>query len=75
MVNITLTIPTDKINEFKLGFLKHLPIPIDEDTGEPLFTELEWFTEALVRYAKQVYRRGKQKIAAEEYFVDDGVIS
>jgi hypothetical protein len=63
MVNIVITIPADKVEELKLGFLKAYPIP--KEHGVPLYTELEWAELWIKRQLMEAYRIGKNMIADE----------
>jgi len=80
MIRITIEINDEKIEEFKLGFLKVYPVPfsIDMDTGKPryLMTENEWIVHWTKQQIKDAYARGKTKIAKENMSVgiDEGVI-
>lgn len=59
MVDITITIPDDKVDEFKEYFLYLNPIPLD-DEGEPKYTLLNWFKQWLYEKIIEQYRQGKR---------------
>ena len=70
MPDITLSITSAKLAEFKTGFLKLYPVPIDNDTesedfGEPLYTENDWLKEKIKQIVIRDYKRGKQALAKE----------
>ena len=78
-MEITITIPNAKLNEFKTGFLAQLPIPqvpIEEDSEEMenAYTELQWFKKHLIEYAILEYRRGKTKLAREAAEIDTNIL-
>lgn len=66
MVDITITIPDGKVEEFKMYFLYLYPIPVDEQTGEPLYTELVWFKMWLYDHIVNAYRSGKKRKTLDE---------
>ena len=65
MVSVTFTIDDEKFEEFKIGFLKSTPIPLDEETGIPIYTENQWIKEWGLLMYKRSYRAGKILIARE----------
>ena len=73
MAKIELTIPNEKITEFKSGFLAVHPVPLD-DGNNPLYSELEWFKEFIIRYVIHEYKDGKKKLAREAAVIDNDVI-
>ena len=56
MVDITITIPDDKVAELATYFLYNHPIPLD-DEGEPLYTLLVWFKMWLYKQIVNAYKR------------------
>lgn len=79
MAQIILTIPNEKLVEFKTGFLAIYPVPIDGDSksktyGQPLYTELQWFKEWLKQEAIRTYRNGKYKLATQTVQIDEEII-
>jgi hypothetical protein len=75
MVNIVITIPADKVEELKLGFLKVYPIPTDR-YGVPLYTEMEWAIYWIKKQLFEAYKEGKKMIAFENANpqIDEGVV-
>ena len=63
MVDIVITIPNDKVNELKLGFLKAYPIP--KEHGIPQYTEMEWTIVWIKEQLMRAYKEGKNIIAHE----------
>ena len=74
MATITYTIPDDKIAEFKIGFLKFQPVPLNEN-NEPIMTEPEWIKEWGRRKFIWAYKNGKHLTAQEAAIVDDTLVS
>lgn len=79
MAEIILTIPNEKLTEFRTGFLVMCPVPIDNDPEsetyrQPLFTELQWLKEWIRRDVIRAYKHGKIKLAQEAAQIDEGVI-
>lgn len=69
MVDVTITIPNDKLDELKLGFLTVYP----KNTGE---TDLQCFRRFIREKVLDYYRTGKIELARETtspYF-EDGLI-
>lgn len=74
MPQIIYNIPTEKLEEFKIGFLKSSPVPIDDETGLLEMTENEWLKEWGRRMFLQAYKNGKQKLAREELEIDINIV-
>jgi hypothetical protein len=75
-MDVTITIPNAKLNEFKTGFLKENPVPIDEETGLPAMTEIQWLKAWIIGELKREYASGKRRIAIESSVVvieDNGI--
>lgn len=51
-IQLTITIPDDKVAEFRLGFLKANPLPDG-------MTEKDWIIQCIRQYFIQRYRKGK----------------
>ena len=66
MPSVTLTISTDNYNEFKSGFLKERPIPLDEN-NQPIMSEGNWIKAVIKTFAIQTYKSGKKKIHDETF--------
>jgi hypothetical protein len=64
MASITYTISDAKLAEFKLGFLKVVPVPTD-DLGNPTMSENAWIKEAGKKFFVDSYVAGKKLIAQE----------
>lgn len=76
-MQITLTIPDDKLLEFKTGFLAMCPVPKEYDEEGnllPLMTELQWFKEWIKRDVLRAYKHGKLKLAQESVQFDEGIM-
>ena len=74
MVDITITVPQNKLNEFRTGFLRSNPIPLDENE-QPEFTELAWFKDVLMTFCREEYKRGKRSLAEDAgYTYDNDVV-
>jgi hypothetical protein len=72
MAQITYTIPTGKLSEFKIGFLRCYPIPLDEHQ-QPIMTENEWIKEWGKRQFLKAYRSGKQQLAHDNLNLESGL--
>jgi len=75
-VVITLTIPDAKVAKATEGFLYAAPIPVNQETGEPLYTPKQWFKEDLRRYARDKIAKGLKKKNDDEnpYDPDNGIM-
>lgn len=69
MVNITITIPDDKVAELATYFLYIYPIPTDEN-GELLYTILAWFKMWLYKQIVNAYRSGKRQKMWDEFIIE-----
>lgn len=58
-MEVTLTIPDNKIKAFKEGFLTSIPVPLDENNN-PVMSDLEWLKEQTKRFWISQYKRGKK---------------
>ena len=76
MAQVTFTIDDANLAEFKTGFLRTRPVPLDT-SGNPTMTENNWIREFGRRVYMNQYRRGKQEIAetATVPVVDETIIS
>ena len=72
MVDITITIPDDKVEELTTYFLYDHPIPLD-DEGEPLYTLLNWFKMWLYKQIVNAYRSGKKRKMWDEFIIEYGL--
>ena len=73
MASITFNIPDDKLPEFKLGFLKRHPVPIDIG-GNPTMTENQWLKQWGKQQYFQAYKTGKKQSAYENQLVDGTIV-
>jgi hypothetical protein len=80
-MDVTITIPNDKLDEFRLGFLKICPVPLVNvaDPGDPLdmqpeMSELQWLKKVIRHGLLDKYRQGKMLLARESEDIDEGVI-
>ncbi len=81
MADLILTIPDNKVQDFKAGFLAQLPVPTKtrDDQGnpipaEPLHSDLEWITLRIREWAISRYKDGKGKLAKEAAIIDKDII-
>ncbi len=70
MAQLTYTIADAKLAEFKLGFLKVYPVPLD-DAGVPIMSENAWIKARGKRFFLEAYKGGKEMILNEG---DAGII-
>ena len=73
MVQIILTIPDEKIEEFKLGFLKEYPVPLDKN-GDPLYSVIVWVKKIIIDFIITGYCRGKKRLAFEMADIIESII-
>ena len=71
MASITLTIPDDKVTEFREAFLKDCPKPPDKTA----MTDTEWIHYWILSVVKAAYIRGRNKRAEEAATYDEDIIS
>lgn len=64
-MDITITVPDDKIDTVKANVLAVRPIPTDEGTGEPLFSDLAWIKKLIMRELKKLSDNGSDKLARD----------
>lgn len=74
MAQVIYTIQDGKLDEFKIGFLKVYPIPIDEDTDDPIMTENEWIKECGKQFFISKYRKGKKLLGQEQAIFVENLI-
>ena len=72
-MQIILTIPDNKLAEFRTGFLRKSPVPVDID-GNPEMTELVWLKRWIRYKLLMEYKRGKIKLAQDSIVLDDSII-
>ena len=74
MATITFTIDNAKVVDFKAGFLKEHPVPLDS-TDTPLYKDLVWIEMVIRKYAIGEYKHGKKRLAFEAAVADDSIIT
>ena len=74
MADITFTIPDNKLADFKAGFLRAIPVPVEID-GTPRYGENEWIKLCGKNRYVEAYRRGKKLIAEDSAQTDNEIIS
>ena len=74
-MQITFTIPDNKIDEFKSAFLQIYPVPAPIDEEEPIDTNV-WIKRCVKRMIFSVYEQGRQKIFREQNkpTFDEGIV-
>lgn len=73
MASITFNIPDDKLIEFKLGFLKRHPVPIDIE-GNPAMTDNQWIKEWGKQRYFRAYQTGKKQLAYDNELTDSTIV-
>jgi len=73
MASITFNIPDDKLPEFKLGFLKRHPVPLDIEDN-PIMIENQWIKEWGKQQYFQAYKTGKKQLAYESELTDSLIV-
>ncbi len=66
MVTISFDIPNEKVQRVANAMCGIFPIPIDEESGIPLFTKNQWAKEAIRRFVIKTVGRWEKKIAIDE---------
>lgn len=74
MISITYSIPNDKVEEFRAGFLKCNPIPVMLGEEQPSMTAKQWIKEWGKQQFLNAYRVGKQQMAREQMTIEDNLI-
>lgn len=72
-IQIIITCPVNKVDEFILGYLTKRPIPLDNN-GQPLFTIKKHIRNEIIKDAIRVYRHGKRQLAQETVQIDEEII-
>jgi len=77
MANINFTIPDDKISRIVTAMKGLYPIPVDEETGEPQFTDNQWAKESVRRWIRDQVARYEQREAINDiaFSPEDDIIS
>jgi hypothetical protein len=66
-MDIIIKIPDEKVNEFRLGFLKVCP----NESGE---TDLNWFKIFIRQKLIDIYKTGKTAIAEDQAVIDENIL-
>jgi hypothetical protein len=62
-VSLSITIPENKVEKIRKGFLRVRPIPVDPETQVPLYTLKQWVTLVLSEYLQRLALSGLKQIA------------
>jgi len=80
-MDITITIPNAKLDEFRSGFLITCPIPLvnaaesgDPPDMVPEMNDKAWLKKVIRLHLFDLYRQGKRQLAKEAELIDEGVI-
>ena len=68
----TITIPAEKVEEFRRDFLAAYPVPTEVDGKS--YTEKEWFEEWSRHLFLKALRRGKEQLALQQVAIDTTII-
>lgn len=66
MAQITITIPDNKINQYKTWFLAYNPVPVPTD-GSPQMSDMAWIKLCLKNYLLNQCKSGENKLATEAH--------
>ena len=75
---LTITIPEAQVQRVANAFVTLYPIPLDEETGEPLYGVAQWVRMKMVDHIKRVVTRVEKQAArqAADATIDaSGVVS
>jgi len=77
MASLTITIPDEKVTELNTAIKGLYPIPKNEETGEPMFTDNEWAKKVVVKFLIQTHARYTQMQAQKsiQYTEDQTIAS
>ena len=87
-VTITITIPEAKVADFVSAMEAYMPIPLvpdptfiddpndpnDSAALLPEYTQRNWLKLKLVGFIKEIYRKGKLKLAIQAAIVDPDIV-
>jgi hypothetical protein len=73
-MDITITIPNAKVPDFKAGFLKRYPVPLNEE-GLPAMTEAQWLKTWIIQRLRFEYVEGKKQLAADAAVLEENEIT
>lgn len=68
-MKVYIEIPDDKVKEFKKYFLYLYPVPKDEETEKPKYTELQWIKKWLYTQMIRAYQSAKKRKMMDEFSV------
>ena len=73
---IKFQIPDDKLPRIVAAMKGFFAIPLDEETGEPLFTDNQWAKECIRRYVISIVQRYETVKARETIVIqqDNGLL-
>lgn len=77
MVDITFKVADDKLPKIQSSFKTIYPIPLNEETQQPLFTDADWVKEVIKKFVIQTEKRGREVTAinnAKATITEDGAI-
>ena len=74
-MQIIFTVPDEKVNDLRNGFLRARPVPIDPETEEPKYADLEWIKMNIRAFVFRIYESGKREIAKDSAVVDKDIIT
>ena len=84
MAELTISIPNEKVADFKAGFLRMNPVPVEntnpdpegEPVWEPTMAENVWIRRCIRTYLIEQYKSGKHWLVkdAEVIVVDEDII-
>jgi hypothetical protein len=74
MATVVLTIDDLDMDDFKVGFLKAAPVPLDEN-GDPTMSENAWLKEWGRNQYFRTYRSGKTRTAGETAVIDENIVT
>ena len=66
MASFTLTVPDEKLAEYKACILAAMPKPADSG-----LTDNQWLKRVMLDYAKALYKRGKDMLHTKPDYDDD----
>jgi hypothetical protein len=73
MPDVTIHIPTDKVNKAKKLFIQY-PVPLDEN-DQPLYTDLEWFKKIIIVLLVREYQTSLQIESRKNLVIDKDVFT
>ncbi len=74
-LSVNLNVVQEDLPDFREGFLAAVPIPRDEDTGEPTMTEKEHLVEFVRGVVQKKYDKGKGMLGAKAAVKNPNIIT